>query len=344
MKAYSNKLMIGISTAGDDPNGFLANRVKYCKRVLDGQVEDEQYFIFICEADPQKGEDGSEYIDYLDPTVHEMANPAYGASIRPEEMMNDAMQAQNDPQQRKDFFAKSLNVFTSSVDTYFDMAVVQASDEKYDWSLEELAALPVTWYGGADLSLMHDLTGTALHGRYKDIDIAITHAFMPAALAAQKADEDSIPFFWWEEKGWLTLCNGTVIDYEEPVMWFLKMKKMGFKIKWVGYDRRYSREFVLKMKKAGFRVRDQSQRYVEKTEAFREIENKYKEQRFYYCHNRAYEYCIQNVKAIEDSDDFVRFEKVEKHLRIDLFDADVIAAKQMLIDIEKKQKASEWFS
>ncbi len=119
---------------------------------------------------------------------------------------------------------------------------------------------------------------------------------------------------------------------------------MGFKIKWVGYDRRYSREFVLKMKKAGFRVRDQSQRYVEKTEAFREIENKYKEQRFYYCHNRAYEYCIQNVKAIEDSDDFVRFEKVEKHLRIDLFDADVIAAKQMLIDIEKKQKASEWFS
>ena len=124
----------------------------------------------------QKGEDGSEYIDYLDPTVHEMANPAYGASIRPEEMMNDAMQAQNDPQQRKDFFAKSLNVFTSSVDTYFDMAVVQASDEKYDWSLEELAALPVTWYGGADLSLMHDLTGTALHGRYKDIDIAITHA------------------------------------------------------------------------------------------------------------------------------------------------------------------------
>ena len=58
------------------------------------------------------------------------------------------MQAQNDPQQRKDFFAKSLNVFTSSVDTYFDMAVVQASDEKYDWSLEELAALPVTGTAG----------------------------------------------------------------------------------------------------------------------------------------------------------------------------------------------------
>ena len=344
MKAYSNKLMIGISTAGDDPNGFLANRVKYCKKVLDRQIEDEQYFIFICEADPQKNEDGNEYIDYLNPKVHEMANPAYGESIRPEDMITDAMQAQNDPQQRKDFFAKSLNVFTSAVDTYFDMAVVQASDEKYNWTIEELSRLPVTWYGGADLSLMHDLTGTALHGRYKDVDIAITHAFIPIAIANVKAEEDNIPFFWWQEKKWLTMCNGNVIDYEEPVKWFIAMKKMGFKIKWVGYDRRYSREFVLKMKKAGFRVRDQSQRYVEKTEAFREIENKYKEQKFYYCHNRAYEYCIGNVKAMEDSDDFVRFEKVEQKLRIDLFDADVIAAKQMLIDIEKSQKASEWFS
>ncbi|MFR3430825.1 MAG: terminase large subunit domain-containing protein [Holdemanella porci] len=32
MKAYANKLIIGISTAGDDPNSFLAQRVRYCKR------------------------------------------------------------------------------------------------------------------------------------------------------------------------------------------------------------------------------------------------------------------------------------------------------------------------
>lgn len=117
---------------------------------------------------------------------------------------------------------------------------------------------------------------------------------------------------------------------------------MGFKIKWVGYDRRYAREFNLKMKKAGFRMRDQLQRYVEKTEAFREIEKQIKLGRYYYVHNKAFEYCIGNVKAVEDSDDFVRFEKVMPNLRIDLFDADVIATKQMLIDIEKSQKASQW--
>lgn len=342
MKAYTNKLMIGISTAGDDPNSFLAQRVRYCKRVLDGEISDEQYFIFICEADPIPGENGKKFIDYTNPKTHEMANPAYGASIRPEEMQNDAFQAQNDPQQRKDFFAKSLNVFTSAMETYFDMAEVEASDSKYHWTLEELAKLPITWYGGADLSKLYDLTGTSLHGRYQDVDICITHGFIPVVQAHLKAEEDNIPFFWWEEMGWLTLCNHEVIEYEDVVKWFLSMKQMGFKIKWVGYDKRYAREFVLKMKKAGFKMRDQSQRYVEKTEAFREIEKQIKRGRFSYLGNMAYAYCIGNVKAIEDSDDFVRFEKIQPNQRIDLFDADVIATKQMLIDMEKSQKASDW--
>ena len=343
MKAYTNKLMIGISTAGDNPIGFLANRVVYAKKVLDQQVEDEQFFIFICEADPVKDPDtGKEYIDYTNPVTHQMANPAYGHSIRPEDIMNDAIQAQNDPQQRKDFFAKSLNVFTTKVDTYFDMQKVEQSDEAYNWTIEELAKLPITWYGGSDLSKMYDLTGVSLHGRYKDVDICISHAFMPVMQAHVKAEQDGIPFFWWADMGWLDLCNSDTIEYGDVVKWFKKMKTMGFRIKWVGYDRRYAREFALAMKKAGFKIRDQMQRYVEKTEAFREIERKIIQGKYYYLHNKAHEYCIGNVKAVEDSDDFVRFEKILPTQRIDLFDADVIATKQMLIDKEKSEAAREW--
>lgn len=342
-KTYRNKLMLGISTAGDDPNSFLAQKVTYGKRVLDGQIKDDRTFFFIAEADPIVQDDGSSIIDYTNPRTHEMANPAYGESIQPEELIEDAKQAQNDPQLRKDFFAKSLNVFTSSMDTYFDIELVKQSDEKYDWSLEELAKLPIVWYGGADLSKLHDLTGVCLHGRYKDVDIVIAHAFIPVSVAHLKADEDNIPFFWWEEEGWLTMCNSNVIEYEDPVKWFVSMRNIGFKIKLIGYDRRYSREFIMKMKKAKFVVRDQSQRYTEKTEAFREIEKQIINQRFYYCHNKAYEYCIENVKAIEDSDEFVRYQKIQPTLRIDLFDSDVIAVKQMLLEIEKSQKVGGWF-
>ena len=49
MKAYSNKLMIGISTAGDNMNSFCYPR-KYCKNT-DETVTDEQYHVFIAKVD-----------------------------------------------------------------------------------------------------------------------------------------------------------------------------------------------------------------------------------------------------------------------------------------------------
>ena len=335
MKAYTNKLLIGITTAGSNMNSFCYQRLKYCQEVLAGSKTDDEYFIYICMADNPD--------DYTNPVEHEKANPNYGVTIRPQDIMGEALQAQNDPTGRNEFLNKSLNIYTSAMSSYFNIFEVQESDNTYNWTIEELVQLPITWYGGADLSKMHDLTGVSLHGRYKDIDIAITHGFIPVVTAHQKADEDNIPFFWWEEQDWLTLCNSEVIEYTDVVKWFIEMREIGFKLKWVGYDRRYSREFVLEMKKAGFKMRDQSQRYVEKTEAFREIEKQIKLKRFYYVHNKAFEYCISNVKAIEDSDEFVRFEKIQPMQRIDLFDAEVIACKQLLIDKEKSQKVGGWF-
>lgn len=335
MKAYINKLLIGITTAGENMSSFCYQRLIYCQSVLAGTVVDDQYFIFICMADNPD--------DYTNPVEHEKANPNYGVTIRPQDIMDEALQAQNDPSGRSEFLNKSLNVYTNVMGTYFDIFEVQASDDCYNWTMEELAKLPINWYGGADLSKLHDLSGTALHGRYQGVDIAITHGFIPVVTAQLKATEDNIPFFWWQEQGWLTLCNSEVIDYDDVVKWFIAMRTMGFKIRWVGYDRRFSREFIAKMKSAGFKTRDQMQRYVEKTEPFREIEKQIKVKKFYHVHNKAYEYCIGNVQAIEDSDDFVKFQKVQKTQRIDLFDADVVACKQMMIDTEKSNKSRAWF-
>ena len=64
---------------------------------------------------------------------------------------------------RPEFLTKSLNVFIQSLRAYFDIEEWRASDAKYDWTLDQLARLPVEWYGGADLSKLHDLTACLLY-------------------------------------------------------------------------------------------------------------------------------------------------------------------------------------
>ena len=341
-KAYTNKLVIGISSGGDLAQGFCAKRVDYCRKILDGTItgpEADSIFVFIAAA--PLAENGE--VDYTNPEVLQGCNPGWGQSIRPQEMINDAAQAKSDPQLRPEFLHKSLNVFTAALRAWFDIEEWRRSDRQYHWTLAELAKLPVRWYGGTDLSKLHDLTAACLFGHYQGVDILIPHCWFPRTAATVKAQEDQIPLFGWMDDGWLDMCNAPVLNHSDVVKWYKARRDEGFAIRRIGHDKKFAREYFLEMKKEHFPIKDQPQLYLRKSEGLRYLEASAKRGTLYYLHAEPMEYCVQNVRGVEKADDAVMYEKMAPNLRIDVFDCAVFAACAYLEDMEKTQKVDDWF-
>lgn len=362
MKSYSgSRMLLAVSTAGDNIGCFLDERVELLKKVLNKTIKDEskydRYFIYLCTA----GRDNkgnflnpitNEITDIDDPQLIEAVNPSAGETVSLDLLVNDAkISLDSDEGTRNEFKNKTLNVFTTSSETFFDIDEFKYSDSLYDWSIDDLLKLNLNWYGYADLSVLHDLSASGLYANYKyktkdengnkitkDIDIVISQAYFPLSLAIAKAQESNMPLQEWQEEGWATLSDTDVVQPSDITGWFVMMKKMGFKIKQVNFDKKSAMEFAITMRAEKFKLKDASQLPSIKTVGIRRIENKVKNGEFYYLHNRSYEYCVSNVRAEELYNGWLRIRKISKNMKIDLFDASVFGAVAMLEDMESKAK------
>ncbi len=195
-------MMFYITTAGFDTSSVGYQEYEYAKNVLNGVIEDDSYFAFICELD--KGDDP------FDESVWYKANPNLGVSKTYDYMRKQAKQAQERAETRNNFLVKDLNIWVGAAEHFIKLDDWEACGvDEFDVSKAINVLL------GVDLSRSDDFTALAVTYILPNNCYHTTqHYYIPKDNVYQRESELRIPLTKWIHEGHITATPGKTIDYD----------------------------------------------------------------------------------------------------------------------------------
>jgi len=200
--ARLNPMMFDITTAGFDTASPGYQEYEYAKKVMDGVIEDDSYFAFICELDKND--------DPFDESVWHKANPNLGVSKTWDYMRKQAKQAQERAETRNNFLVKDLNRWTNASENFIKFEDWQKCYRK---NVDISNALAV--FLGVDLSRVDDFTALAATYMLPNNRFHTTqHYYIPQSRVKERESELRAPLTKWILEGYITATPGDTIDYD----------------------------------------------------------------------------------------------------------------------------------
>ena len=201
--ARSQPLILGVTTAGDDPSGIAKAQYQTAKRIFSGDEEDDSYLACIYEVD----EGFILKDDIYREEVWRMACPSYDVMKPREKYVSDMKKAKADAGDRHTFKTKLLNVWSEPSIGWMNMVRFNQcvkKDLKWEFFLEGRIFL------GMDLSSTTDLTAVAFtkweDGKYY---CKVSYWMSETAMRSER-----MPLYQnWHERKMLNICPGDTIDY-----------------------------------------------------------------------------------------------------------------------------------
>ena len=303
-------LVIMITTSGTVRESVFDNLYGYACEVADGQTPDERFLPVLYELDKRE--------EWTDPTAWIKANPGLGTIKQYTTLADFVERAKKNPEDLPGVLCKDFNV----------KATGAASWLSYEDAVNEATFKPEEVYntyaiGGCDLSATTDLTcATLIIRRSSDDEIVYVfqHYFLPQKKIDQLDEHNTqeAPYKIWAERGLVTICEGTRVDYSAVTAWYCQMRDElkidAFKI---GYDRALAGYWVDEMKANGFEMCAVAQGPFTWSQPMRELGAALADKKVNYNKNPVLLWCLTNTGVKKSGVNNIQPVKISEKRRID---------------------------
>lgn len=312
MKARKQPIFGTITTAGFAREGIYDDMFEYALSVAKGTVADAHLLPVLYTLDDRA--------EWTDPDAWQKANPGLGTIKSRQQLADDVERAKHDPSCLPSLLVKDFNVQENSAASWLPWAVLKNETVAEADYLDHTYAI-----GGCDLSATTDLTcATLLIRRPEDPQFYVLQQyFLPKARVEQVEHQGrkEAPYRLWAQQGWLTLCDGATVDYNDVTEWFVGMvQERDIRPLWVCYDAALSGYWVPQMTDMGFEMERIRQGPVTWTYPMKRMKGLFEDHRIVYQNNPILRWCLSNTAAKSSNQrgiDSIQPEKITANRRID---------------------------
>lgn len=282
-------------------------------------------------------------IDIWDENLWYLCNPSLGKHLKLRTLRLEAMEARRSEAGEKLFRWLRLNQWISvKAVSWISLTLYDKTQwgpskktEREKWVKEHLTGK--LCYGGVDLSTSKDLTAFVLLFPPQpglDTAVLLPYIWRPRGTVEEAERRDHVPYRDWERAGFLTLCEGDIIDYgdvEATIRW----ARETFDLRMVGFDPYLSRTIIQRLEPI-VPVIEVPQDLKNMSPAMKEMDDMMTRKQLLHIHNTCFRWTFGNVRCYVDGNGNCKPLKNKSTGRIDPAVASIIAMAVWMIDRNQK--------
>lgn len=161
--------------------------------------------------------------------------------------------------------------------------------------------------GGVDLSSTTDLTCATCLIVKGGTKFVLQQYFIPSQHLEHKIKDDRIPYDIWNQKGYVTVCEGSKVNYSDVTEWYLKLNnEYQISTAFIGYDPWNSNYWIDEMKAVGFEMIEVRQGAKTMSNPMKQLEADLSDKKVIYNNNPVLKWCLTNTEVKRDDNDNIR--------------------------------------